>query len=183
MLRCELIGNLGADCEVKESNGSKFVTMRVAHTTRLKQDDGTVKERTDWVDVTWNKTDSGLLPYLKAGTKIYVRGDLRLRVYSSKKDRCMKAGAQIAAVEIELLDGARDQVPRQLIDPDNGQIFEVGKYFCVNCDTSKMKKDEQKALIDTKGGEYLMVKGGWVAPKPEPEEESTEPENKESEKK
>lgn len=183
MLRCELIGNLGADCEVKESNGSKFVTMRVAHTTRLKQEDNSVKERTDWVDVTWNKTESGLLPYLKAGAKIYVRGDLRLRVYSSKKDRCMKAGAQIAAVEIELLDGVRDVVPRQLIDPENGQIFEVGKYFCVNADTSKMKRDEQKALIDTKGGEYIMVKGGWVSPKPEPESQSEESENQESEKK
>ena len=33
MLKVEIIGNLGADAEIKEANGSKFVTMRVAHTS------------------------------------------------------------------------------------------------------------------------------------------------------
>ena len=34
MLKCEIIGNLGADAEVKEANGSKFVAMRVAHSSK-----------------------------------------------------------------------------------------------------------------------------------------------------
>ena len=40
MFKVEMIGNLGADCEVKDSNGSKFVTFRLAHTEKYKQQDG-----------------------------------------------------------------------------------------------------------------------------------------------
>lgn len=166
MLKCELIGNLGADCEVKESNGSKFVTMRVAHTESYKKEDGTKTETTIWVDVTYNKVDSGLLPFLKAGTKIFVRGNLHLRVYSSKKDRCMKAGATIAAVEIELVGGNNDLVPRQVIDPNNGQVFEVTKHYWINRENKDIKKDEVLLLIDKNGNEYGMNKAGFVEPRP-----------------
>lgn len=31
MIRLEIVGNLGADAEIKDYNGSKFVSFRVAH--------------------------------------------------------------------------------------------------------------------------------------------------------
>lgn len=167
MLRCELIGNLGADCEVKESNGSKFVTMRVAHSEKFKQADGREVETTTWIDVTWGKTDSALLNYLKAGVKIFVRGYLSTRVYSSKKDRQMKAGVSISATEIELCGGSSELVPRQLIDPETNEIFDVTKWYWVNTDTKGMKKDDLRLLIDKAGNEYGMNKAGFVLPKPE----------------
>jgi single-stranded DNA-binding protein len=34
MLKVELIGNIGADAEVKDYQGNKFVTFRVAHSSR-----------------------------------------------------------------------------------------------------------------------------------------------------
>ena len=34
MIKLEIIGNLGADAEVKVYNGNKFVTFRVAHTDK-----------------------------------------------------------------------------------------------------------------------------------------------------
>lgn len=167
MLKVELMGNLGADCEVKESNGSKFVTMRIAHTERFKKQDGTDQESTIWVDVTYNKVDSGIIPFLKAGVKIFVRGNLHLRVYSSKKDRCMKAGATIAASEIELAGGTNDAVPRQIIDPETGMIFEVTKHYWIDRDNKDLKKDQVMIFIDKQGKEYGMNKGGFVMPKPE----------------
>ena len=87
MLKGEIIGNLGADCEVKVADGSKFVTMRVAHSEKIKKEDGTEVSKTQWVDVTWGKVDAPLLPFLKAGVKVFVRGYVDARVYSSKKDR------------------------------------------------------------------------------------------------
>ena len=92
MLKVELIGNLGADVEVKESNGSQFATFRVADTSRYKTQSGEDKEVTYWIDCSYNNVESKVLPYLKAGVKVFVRGNASLRVYSSKKDRCMKAG-------------------------------------------------------------------------------------------
>lgn len=174
MLKAELIGNLGADCEVKEANGSKFVTMRIAHSEKFKQANGQEVETTTWVDVTWNKTDSAILPYLKAGVKVFVRGYLSTRVYSSKKDRQMKAGVSIAATEIELCGGSSELVPRQLIDPSNNKIYEVTKWYWIDADTKSMKKDDLRLLIDKAGNEYGMNKGGFVLPRPEENQENPE---------
>ena len=40
MFKVEFIGNLGADAEIKESNGSKFVTMRIALTDKWTTESG-----------------------------------------------------------------------------------------------------------------------------------------------
>lgn len=176
MLKVELIGNLGADVELKESNGSKFATMRIAHSDRWTDDQGNVKESTTWVDVTMNNTESKVLQYLKAGVKVFVRGTARLRVYSSQKDRCMKAGLTIVASEIELCGGSSDEVPRELYAPDNGQLFKVVKYYQSDLDTSKWKKEDQAILVDRQAHRYIVVKGGWVAPEQVPVAEDQKPE-------
>lgn len=170
MLKIELIGNVGADAEIKEANGSKFVTFRVAHTDRWKDEEEKTHESTQWVDVTMNNVDSKVIPYLKVGTRVFVRGSMKLRVYSSPKDRCMKAGVTVVVQEIELLGGNSDEVPRQLIIPDSGQMVDVAKYYQANVDTSKWKKDDVGYLLDTRGNSYDLVKGGWVTPHKEEEQ-------------
>lgn len=174
MLKVELIGNLGADVEVKESNGSKFATFRIADTSRYKTQSGEDKEVTNWIDCSYNNVESKVLPYLKAGVKVFVRGNASLRVYSSKKDRCMKAGLQVSVQEIELCGGNNDTVPRQIIDPENGAIFDTAKYYWCNAPTKGMKKDDLKLMVDARGNQYAMNNQGFVAPVPEQTEEETE---------
>ena len=174
MLKVELIGNLGADVEVKESNGSQFATFRVADTSRYKTQSGEDKEVTNWIDCSYNNVESKVLPYLKAGVKVFVRGNASLRVYSSKKDRCMKAGLQVSVQEIELCGGNNDTVPRQIIDPENGAIFDTAKYYWCNAPTKGMKKDDLKLMVDARGNQYAMNHQGFVAPVPEQTEEETE---------
>ncbi len=174
MLKVELIGNLGADVEVKESNGSQFATFRVADTSRYKTQSGEDKEVTNWIDCSYNNVESKVLPYLKAGVKVFVRGNASLRVYSSKKDRCMKAGLQVSVQEIELCGGNNDTVPRQIIDPENGAIFDTAKYYWCNAPTKGMKKEDLKLMVDARGNQYAMNNQGFVAPVPEQTEEETE---------
>lgn len=164
MLKVELIGNLGADAEIKSANGAQFVTMRVAHSSKYKKENGDEVETTAWIDVTLNNVESGVVPFLKAGVKVFVRGNASLRVYSSKKDRCMKAGLTVAASEIELCGGQSELVPRQLVVPETGAIVDVNKHYCASIDTSKFKKDDVGFLVDTKGNQYQLFKGGWVVP-------------------
>lgn len=164
MLKAELIGNLGADAEIKSGEGYAFVSMRIANTEKWKAEDGTVYTDTQWIDVVYSKTDSGLLPFLKSGVKVFVRGFVRLRVYSSQKDRKMKAGLTINATEIELCGGSSDVVPRQLVIPETGDIVDVAKYYQANVDTSKWKKEDTGFLVDKAGNQYELRKGGWVAP-------------------
>lgn len=164
MLKVELIGNLGADVEIKSANGAQFATFRVADTTKYKSKEGEDKEITNWIDCTLNNVESKVLPYLKAGVKVFVRGNANLRVYSSKKDRCMKAGLQVSVTEIELCGGNNDAVAREVIDPENGAIFRTQKYYWCDCPTKGMKKDDVKHLIDQRGNDYLMNAQGFVAP-------------------
>lgn len=164
MLKAEIIGNLGADAEIKSGEGYSFVSMRIANTEKWKDENSEEHTETQWVDVNWSKTDSTLIPFLKSGVKVYVRGFVRTRVYSSKQDRKMKAGLTINALEIELCGGSSDVVPRQLIIPETGDIVDVAKYYQANVDTTKWKKDDQGVLVDRQGNSYQLIKGGWVAP-------------------
>lgn len=180
MFKVEFIGNLGADAEIKESNGSKFVTMRIALTDKWTTDSGEKRESTTWADVTMSNTESKVIPYLKSGVKIFVRGNGSLRLYSSPKEKRMKAGIQCSATEIELCGGVAELVPRQLIDPDSGALIDTTKYYWCNAETKGMKANDTKLLIDTRGGQYMMDKRGFVAPVQAPSSTDTDESNAEN---
>lgn len=167
-----IIGNLGADAEVVENNGQKFITLSIADSRKYKKQDGSEVTQTNWVDAIINNPDHPILPYLKQGVKVCVIGNTSLRVYSSKKDRMMKAGMTIHVNTIELCGGSSESVPRQLVDPSNGMVFDVQKYYWVNRDNKSMKKDESYVLVDTKGNQYSMSKGGFVVPLQEQTQEN-----------
>jgi single-strand DNA-binding protein len=78
-----LIGNLGADPEVKSfQNGGRIANLRIATSENWKdKNTGEKKERTEWHTVVLNS--DGLVGvaerYLKKGSKIYIEGQLRTR--------------------------------------------------------------------------------------------------------
>lgn len=164
MFTAHVIGNLGSDAEVVQSNGKKFVTLSIADSRKFKNADGSEVNQTTWIDAIINDADAPILPYLRQGVKVCVYGNVSLRVYSSKKDRMMKAGATIHVLSIELCGGSSDTVPRELIDPETAAVFPVDKYYWVARDNSKMKKDDMYTLVDAKGRPYTMNKQGFVIP-------------------
>lgn len=159
-----IIGNLGSDAEVKESNGSKFVTLSIADTRRIKQSDGRYVESVNWVDAVIANPEHPVLPYLKQGVKVAIVGQSSLRVYSSKKDRCMKAGQTIHVLNIELCGGSSDEVPRQLIDPETGVLIPVQKLYMVNSEPKNLKQYKKSGLVDNRGGLYAVDDIGGVSP-------------------
>lgn len=156
MLLATVIGNLGANAEIKSSDGREFVSFRVAHNDSYKGADGSKVESSMWVDCTMSCAGGrpAVLPYLLKGTTVCVVGQLSTRVYSSEKDRCMKAGVKIHVQKIELIGGAADIIPRRLYTKD-GMMVDVGKFFYV--DTN------EKVLFDQRGNQYAVKDGGWVA--------------------
>ena len=170
MFTAHVIGNLGSDAEVVQSNGKKFVTLSIADSRKFKNADGSEVTQTTWIDAIINNVDAPILPYLRQGVKVCVYGNVSLRVYSSKKDRMMKAGATIHVLSIDLCGGSSDDVPRELIDPETAMVFQTNKYYWVNRDNSKMKKDEMFTLVDAKGRPYQMNKQGFVIPAQVPQD-------------
>ena len=175
MFKVEIIGNIAADAEKKDANGSQFVTVRVADGSKYKKSSGEEVETLNWIDVTLSNADSKVVPYLKRGVKVFVRGNGSLRIYSSKKDRCMKAGLQVSAIEVELCGGNNDAVAREVIDPENGTIHQTTKFYWCDIPTKGMKRNDTKEILDARGGQYLMDYRGFIAPlAQQPEAEAAE---------
>lgn len=105
MLKAEIIGNLGADAKVMEGNQAQFVSLSVAHQRKYIRQ-GQPIEETIWVSVAINWNCEKLLPYLKTGTKVFVRGAVRLRTFTGH-DGMTHAGMDILADDLELCGSPR----------------------------------------------------------------------------
>lgn len=82
MLVAEVIGNLGSDALIKDFSGRKYVSMSVAHSVFSKDQNGNRQESTVWVSVLWYGEGGGIFPYLKKGSKVFVRGREKCEVVS-----------------------------------------------------------------------------------------------------
>lgn len=154
MNRLEVIGNLGADAEVKTENGKQFVSLSIADTRRRKKADGTIQESTMWVSATINGDGGELLKYLVKGAKVCAIGDMEVRTYHSEKQRALVAGVKMFVRDIQLISTNVDDVPRDLYDAD-GIAHHVTKYFF--CDTACGKE-----LYNRSGEVFTCNNTGWV---------------------
>ena len=78
----ELIGNLGRDPEVRQTNnGTQVANLSIATTEKWKdKNTGERKEATEWHKVTlWGALAGIAGQYLRKGSKCYVRGKLQTR--------------------------------------------------------------------------------------------------------
>ena len=65
MLTAEILGRLGADAEVKTSNGNQFVSFNIAHTESYQKEDGTKIENTIWISCAMNGNGGSFIRHLK----------------------------------------------------------------------------------------------------------------------
>ena len=157
MFTVNLIGNLGADAEVQNYNGNKFVSFRLAVTRSYTKADGTPVEETTWASCSLRGDGGSLLQYLVRGRKVY--GDASLRVYSSRTVRAKVAGLNVNVTAVELLNSSDDYaVPRQLVTSD-GTLLDVSRWYQVD---KTMVTDG--VLMDRRGRHYDVDDKGWVTP-------------------
>lgn len=159
MLTVQVIGRVGADAEIKESNGNKFASFRVAHSERRTDRTGAFIENTTWVDCVIS-ADSGVVQYIKKGSLIYVTGNISLRVYSSKKDRCMKAGLQVFVKSIELLGNNSDAFPKTLYGNNGSVAYNVLTYHAIPQEL--VSSVQNGILYDLRGRAYKIEPAGWI---------------------
>ena len=163
MLQTTIIGHIGNDAEVKITDGREFTTFRVAHSDKWRDDTGSVHESTTWIDCVMDGRPK-VLEYLKRGQMIYCSGGLRLRVFSSAKDRCMKAGATIQVRSLELLGGKADEVPSQIVDAD-GQLHNVTKhYYCADAVRGKNNPEYVQVYHPRSMQPYCVDRNGFIKP-------------------
>lgn len=161
MLQTSLIGHLGADAKLVSENGREFTTFRVAQTDRWTDGNGEKHESTTWVDCIMQGKPS-VFDYLKKGQMVCVVGGQSVRVYSSKKDRCMKAGITISVRLVELLGGKTDEVPNVLYNPADNSAHNVVKYFYVSDYDEPQKRQNNLELVSRSGERFEVNPSGWV---------------------
>lgn len=112
MLTVQLIGNLGANAEKRTADGRDYITMRIAINDKVtNQSTGEITETTTWVSVSYAPKLFGILPYLTRGTKVYVQGNFRTKIYKTN-DGHSHVGIDVYARQVELCS-AKEQQPQQ----------------------------------------------------------------------
>jgi single-strand DNA-binding protein len=87
MIKLQVIGNLGKDCVVNNVNGRSVMNFTVAHSEKYKDSQGVQKDRTIWVDCAYWSDRTGVAPYLKKGTTVFVEGQPDVRAYTTQDGR------------------------------------------------------------------------------------------------
>lgn len=120
-----IIGNLGADPEVRYLDGGAVVaTFNVATTEKYTNRNGEKVEQTEWFRVElWNEQAKVAEKYLKKGNSVYVEGRLRTELWTDKEGK-ERTSLRVRANTMQLLGSPNDrqeetqyEAPRQQAAP------------------------------------------------------------------
>ena len=113
--RVILVGNLGADVELKHTPSNKAVAnLRIATSETFKDKAGQRQEKTEWHRVTvWGDQAENCAKYLAKGRSVYVEGRLETRSYD--KDGQKHYATDVVAERVVFLGGGgkSDGEPRR----------------------------------------------------------------------
>lgn len=155
MLKLEVIGNLGADAQVKSENGRTFVTFNVSHSERYKDANGQPYDVTTWVSCAMSGNGGNVLQYLKRGQRVFCTGNMSVRIFDSAKDHCKKVGINLSVNSLELI-GTPERIPTRLYDEDGVEIEVRKAHYVVQAEQFG------KVLRDFRGNQFKVDTGGFV---------------------
>lgn len=103
--RVMLLGNLGADPELRSTNsGESILKLRLACSERYLDKNKAWQERTEWASVTvWGKRGEALHRILTKGSSVFIEGSLRTSSY--EKDGAKVYKTEVIAKEVILCGG------------------------------------------------------------------------------
>jgi len=102
MIKLQVIGNLGKDCITNSVSGKNVINFSVAHTEKVRDQQGNQKDKTIWVDCAYWTERTGIAPYLKKGTQVYVEGTPDIRTYP-KTDGTTGVSLTLRVFSVQLL--------------------------------------------------------------------------------
>jgi len=102
MIKLQVIGNLGKDCITNSVSGKNVINFSVAHTEKVRDQQGNQKDKTIWVDYAYWTEKTAIAPYLKKGTQVYVEGTPDIRTYP-KTDGTTGVSLTLRVFSVQLL--------------------------------------------------------------------------------
>jgi len=109
-----LVGNLGANPEVRSTQGGQMVAnLRLATTERWTDKNGQKQEQTEWHRVVvWGRLAEIVSQYLTKGRQIYVEGRIRTRQWQDQQGQ-KRFTTEIVAQNIQMLGSRTEGAPRE----------------------------------------------------------------------
>lgn len=103
-----LIGNLGADPELRYTSGNQAVAdMRIATSRRWRDKNGEMQEDTQWHRiVVWGKQAEQCKEYLAKGRQVYIEGRLQTRQWEDR-DGNKRYTTEVVAQTVQFLSNQR----------------------------------------------------------------------------
>jgi len=113
-----LIGNLGADPEIKEmADGTKLAKFSIATTEKYKNREGEQVSNTEWHNIVlWRRTAEVAEKYLKKGDSVCVEGKLKTRSWEDENGT-KKYATDIQGDSMTMLGSKRDSETMQGYTP------------------------------------------------------------------
>tara|TARA_B100000902_G_C27265783_1_gene893434 strand:- start:1094 stop:1579 length:486 start_codon:yes stop_codon:yes gene_type:complete len=104
-----LIGNLGADPEVREMpDGTKMAKFSIATTERYKNKEGEQISNTEWHNIVlWRRTAEVAQKFLKKGDSVCIEGKLKTRSWEDEKG-IKKYATDVQGDSMTMLGSKRD---------------------------------------------------------------------------
>jgi single-strand DNA-binding protein len=116
-----LIGNLGADPEVRYMpSGDAVANLRIATTDTWKDKGGEKQERTEWHRVSFFGRQAEICgEYLRKGSSVYVEGSLQTRKWQNKEGQDQYT-TEIRGDRMQMLGGRGGSNSFEVMDQDSG---------------------------------------------------------------
>lgn len=136
MLDITVVGHLGNDAVINETNGRKVINFSVAHTEKYKDAQGVVNSKTIWVECAKWGDSIGVAQYLKKGTQVVVTGRPEANGFM-RKDGTADARLKCTVNFLQLLGSSTHQPQPQASTPapapsvPNGTSFQQVPSFPV----------------------------------------------------
>ena len=112
-----LVGNLGADPEVREAGSSKVAAFNVATSEKYTDKDGQRQEDTEWHKVElWGKLADIAGSYLRKGSKVYIEGKLKTEKWTDQNGQT-RYTTKVRGLSMQMLDGRNGEVQPQAAVP------------------------------------------------------------------
>lgn len=107
--KAQIIGNLGADPEIRSTtSGTRVATLSVATSRSWTDRSGQRQEKTEWHRVVcWDKLAEICERYLKRGDRVYIEGRIEYRQWEGQ-DGQTRYTTEIRAREMIMLGGSGD---------------------------------------------------------------------------
>ena len=111
-----LVGNLGADPDVRQTKSGIVCNLSVATSHRQKDNAGEWRNATEWHKViVFDRVAENCQKYLSKGRQVYVEGRLQTRSYTGK-DGVERKATEIVANQVKFLQNAREDERQVAVD-------------------------------------------------------------------